>query len=198
MLIIAPFNKKLKLKLIKMSTPIILPDSEALIQIKEASRKIYLRAFGQLRKFVGEDFSTRAPSEEELLQYFKHLREDKKMSSSSLWTTYSMINGMCKGKFACNLKQYCRVTSLIKSFDVDIKTKARVFSALDINKFVLDPEISSPYWLVRKATVCLAYYGGLRHVETMNLKIEMCESTPAGVFVTHMRAKQRSDKRNSR
>jgi len=29
-------------------------------------------------KFVDEDFSTRAPSEEELLQYFKHLREDKK------------------------------------------------------------------------------------------------------------------------
>jgi len=24
---------------------------------------------------------------------------------------------------------------------------------MDINKFVLDPEISSPYWLVRKATV---------------------------------------------
>ncbi|XP_023322496.1 uncharacterized protein LOC111696931 isoform X2 [Eurytemora carolleeae] len=32
----------------------------------------------------------------------------------------------------------------------------------------------------------------------MNLKIEICESTPAGVYVTHMRAKQRSDKRNSR
>jgi len=91
-----------------MSTPIILPDSEALIQIKYASRKNYLRAFGQLRKFVGEDFSTRAPPEEELLQYFKHLREDKKMASSSLWTTYSMINRMCKGKFTCNLKQYCR------------------------------------------------------------------------------------------
>ena len=66
------------------------------------------------------------------------------MASSSLWTTYSMINGMCKGKFSCNLKQYCRVTSLIKSFDDDIKAKARVFSALDINKFVLDPEIIVP------------------------------------------------------
>ena len=59
-----------------MSTPLILPDSEALIQIKEASRKNYLRQL--LLKFVDEDFSTRAPSEEELLQYFKHLREDKK------------------------------------------------------------------------------------------------------------------------
>ena len=100
-----------------------------------------------------------------------------------------MINRMCKGKFSWNLKQYCRVNSLIESFNVDIKTKVRVFSALNINKFVLDPEISSPYWLVRKATVCLTYYGGHRHVETINLKIEICESTPAGVYVTHMRAK---------
>ena len=164
-----------------MSTPLILPDSEALIQIKEASRKNYLRQL--LWKFVGEDFSTRAPSEEELLQHFKHLREDKKMASSSLWK----INRMCKGKFSWNLKQYCRVNSLIKSFNVDIKTKVRVFSALNINKFVLDPEISSPYWLVRKATVCPTYYGGHRHVETINLKIEICESTPAGVYVTYMR-----------
>ena len=120
------------------------------------------------------------------------------MASSSLWTSYSMINGMCKGKFSCNLKQYCRVTSLIKSLDVDLKTKSRVFYALDINKFELDPEISSPYWLVRKTTNCLAFYGGLRHVETMNLKIEMCESIPAGVYVTHMQAKHQSDKRNTR
>ena len=46
MLIIAPFNKKLKL--IKMSTSVILPVSEALIQIKEAGRKNFLKAFGHL------------------------------------------------------------------------------------------------------------------------------------------------------
>ena len=33
------------------------PNSEALIQIKEASKKNYLRAFGQLRECFGEDFS---------------------------------------------------------------------------------------------------------------------------------------------
>jgi len=46
-----------------------------------------------------------------------------------------MINGMFNGKFSCNLKQYCWVTSLIKSFNVAVRTKAHVFSALDISKF---------------------------------------------------------------
>ena len=88
---------------------------------------------------------------------------------------------MWKGKYSCNLKQYYQVTSLIKSSDIDVKTKACFFSALDINKFVLDPEISSPFGLVRKAIVCLAYYVGLRNVETMR---PTGVSTPACVYVT--------------
>ena len=51
---------------------------------------------------------------------------------------------------------------------------------------------------VRQVIVCLAYYGGLRHTEMMGLQVEMCESAPEGVFVTHIRSKQRSDKRNSK
>ena len=46
--------------------------------------------------------------------------------------------------------------------------------------------------------VCLAYYGGLRHTELMGLRVEMCEISPEDVFLTHMRSKQRSDKRNSK
>ena len=48
---------------------------------------------------------------------------------------------------------------------------------------VLDPVLDSvldPFWLVRKATICLTYLG------TMNLKIDMCESTPAGMYVTQI------------
>ena len=59
-------------------------------------------------------------------------------------------------------------------------------------------EIATPCWMVRQVIVCLAYYGGLRHTEMMGLQVEMCESTPEGVFVTHKRSKQRSDKRNSK
>ena len=120
------------------------------------------------------------------------------MASSTLWTTYSMVTSVCKGKYSINLKQYCRVTSLLKSFDVDVKKKAKVFTKSEINKFLLDGEISTPYWKVRKVIVCLAFFGGLRHTEMMDIKVEFCESTAEGIYVTHSRSKQRSDKRSSR
>ena len=162
----------------------ILTDDDALVQIKEPSRKLYAIAFNQLREYLGKDLEIEPPSEKELLDYFKYLRLEKNMASSSLWTTYSKINGICKAKYSFNLKQYYRVTSLIKSFD--------------INKFLEDREISSPFWLVRKACVSVAFYGGLRLSEVMNLKIEKFQSTAEGIYVTHMRSKQRSDKQDSR
>ena len=39
-----------------------------------------------------------------------------------------------------------------------------------------------------------AFFGGLRHAELMDLKLERVVSTKNGVSVTHNRAKQRSDK----
>ena len=181
-----------------MASAAVLSDTDALMQIKEGSRKLYTKAFNQLREFVDNDLETRPPSEEELLNYFKFLRFDKKLASSSLWTTYSMINGVCKGKYSLNLKTLCRVTSLIKSFDTDVKKKADIFAGSDINKFIEDKGISSPYWLVRKAVACVSYYGGLRQSEVIGLKLEMFETCPEGVYVTFMRSKQRSDKQNSR
>ena len=109
-----------------------------------------------------------------------------------------MINGVCKGKYSVNLKTLCRVVSLIKSFDTDVKTKANIFAGSDVNKFIEDKSISSPYWLVRKVVARLAFYGGLRQSELMNLKLEMFETTSEGVYVTYMGSKQRSDKKTSR
>ena len=181
-----------------LDSSIIFPDSEALIQIKEGGRKKYLRAFNQLRDFIGDQLESRPPTEHELLKFLRHLREEKGMASSSLWTIYSMINSVSKGKYSFSLKQYCRVTILLKSFDIDIKQKANVFSTSNIQQFLLDADSSTPYWIVRKTIVCLAYYGGLRHTEMMDIQIELCESTSEGIYVTHSRAKQRSDKRSSR
>ena len=82
---------------------------------------------------------------------------------------------------------------MLKSFDVDIKQKANVFSTSNIHQVLLDADSSTPYWIVRKTTVCLAYYGGLRHTEMMNIYIELCENTSQGIYVTHSRVKQRSD-----
>ena len=36
---------------------------------------------------------------------------------------YSMLNSVSKGKYSFNLKQYSRVTILLKSFDVEINQK---------------------------------------------------------------------------
>ena len=73
---------------VTMSSASILPDAEALIQIKEGSRKLYIKAFNGLREHLGNDLETRPPSEEELLSYFKFLRLEKGLASSSLWMTY--------------------------------------------------------------------------------------------------------------
>ena len=54
-----------------MTSPTILPDSEALLQIKEGSRKIYIKAFDGLREYIGNDLETRPPCENEMLQYIK-------------------------------------------------------------------------------------------------------------------------------
>ena len=49
-------------------------DGDALVQIKEPSRKLYAIAFNQLREYLGKDLEIEPPSEKELLDYFKYLR----------------------------------------------------------------------------------------------------------------------------
>ena len=56
----------------------ILTDDDALVQIKEPSRKLYAIAFNQLREYLGKDLEIEPPSEKELLDYFKYLRLEKK------------------------------------------------------------------------------------------------------------------------
>jgi len=175
----------------------VLSDADALYDMKPESKKNYLRNFNLLREFVGDQLETRPPSEDEMLAFIKHLREDKAMASSTLWAMYSMINSVSKGKYSFNMKQYSKVSQLLKSCDTDVQKKANIFQTKDINRFVHEDGISTPYWLVRKVVACLAYYGGLRSTEVMGLQVELCESTPEGVYVTHTRTKQRSDQRSS-
>ena len=154
--------------------------------------------FEELRAHAGESFEDRVPSEEELLSFLRYLREERHLASSSMWTSYSKLNSMVKAKYGISLKATPRLIGLLKSYDIDIKKKARIFSSDNIKQFVLQDEDCSPFWLVRKVVVILAFYGGLRQTELLGLELEMMESQPIGVYITHSRAKQRSDKRNSR
>ena len=68
----------------------------ALLSIKEPSRSRYKKTWQEFQAFSSDssEYTNRMPSEEELTSFFKHLREEKKMASSSMWTYYSQINKM--------------------------------------------------------------------------------------------------------
>ena len=46
---------------------------------------------------------------------------------------------------------------------------------------------SGPYWLVRKALVIIAFFGGLRHTEVMSLVLGKISIGQEGVYVVHQR-----------
>ena len=177
----------------------ILSDELAFETVAEASRGRYKKAWEEFKGFsiFSCEFETRMPSESELLEYFKHLRNEKKSSSSTLWTVYSMLNSVCKGKYSERLQKFPRITALLKSYNKDCKKKAAVFEDGDLEKFVGAKDLSTPYWLVRKVVMILAFFGGLTHTEAMDLELQKVRCAENGIYITHSRAKQRSDKRSS-
>ena len=103
----------------------ILSDEFAFETVAEASRGRYKKVWEEFKGFSSSsnDFERRMPSENELLEYFKHLRNEKKSSSSTLWMVYSMLNSVCKGKYSECLQKFLRITALLKSYK-DCKKKA--------------------------------------------------------------------------
>ena len=87
------------------------------------SQPLYEKAWSKFRDFFpcSLEFDTRMPSEEQFSTYFRFLRPDKGFSTSTLWTTYSMLNSVCKGKYSKSLNS-------IQVFDVDVKKKAHIFT----------------------------------------------------------------------
>jgi len=81
-----------------MSSSHIFNDEIAVEAIKEPSKKKSLGGV-QVEGYQTNagDFNDRMPTEERFTQQFKYLRTEKNMASSSLWTTYSMINAVVKG-----------------------------------------------------------------------------------------------------
>ena len=172
----------------------LLGDDEAFEAIKEGNRQKYIKIWKDFKIFLGDfDLEKSIPSEDDVLRWIRKMRTEDKFMSSSLWTKYSMVNTVIKAKYGFSMKDYHRVTNLLKSYDVDIKKKAAVFSKEELDRFVGDVYLGTPYWCVRKAVVITTYFGGLRKTELESLELEKIVSTPLGIEVTHARAKQRSD-----
>jgi hypothetical protein len=64
---------------------------------------------------------------------------------------------------------------------------------------IMDPELNSRYWLVRKVIALIGYFGGMRNTELRSIEFgktfpsgeKSFESTPAGYWFSFLRGKQR-------
>jgi hypothetical protein len=131
------------------------------------------------------------PGEELLSKYFKFLRLEKKVASSSLWTVYSCLNTIMKRKYSVRLQEIPALTRLIKGFTQDVKQKAAIFDDVLIKDFMLG-RMENAYWLVRQAICIVAFFGGLRLQECVDLVLEKLHRGKEGYLVTYRRAKMRS------
>ena len=172
----------------------IIGDKEVTESIKQKSRLLYGKAWIRFRNHFkcSDEFESRMPTEEEFLSYFGFLRKEKQHSSSSLWTIFSMLNSVCKGKYGIPLQTYHRLRCIIKSYDVDTKKKTYTFTNEEIADFVQNESLSGAYWLVRKAIVILTFFGGLRHAEVMSLTLENIISDPEGLIILHQRGNKKA------
>ena len=115
-----------------MSLPVgskVFKDEEVFLQIKEKSRPAYIKAWTDFKDFLGEgsDLESALPTEQKIINFFSHLRTNKHMGSSSIWTNYSYINSVFKRKYGTYLQSMPRITMVINVFGEDIKQKAGIF-----------------------------------------------------------------------
>jgi len=175
----------------------IVPDEEVFSQFTDDSRKQYRRMWAQLKDYLSAfDFESGPPGEEDFNNFFKFLRMEKKFASSSLWTWYSCLNSMVKRNYNMKLQDFPRLTMLIKGYDTDVKDKAEVFQDEHLKAFMLG-SMEDSYWLVRQAISIVAFFGGLRLSECMDLLLEKMVRNQDGYKITHNRVKQQSDQRES-
>jgi len=179
----------------KTKTPI--PSDEDIFlsmteQETKRTRKRYWKIWTDFKEWceLSDELETRPPTEEEMLNYFTFLREEKGFASNSLFTMYSMLNFVTKSKYCLSLKRFPSIIELIKEVVVK-KEKVKTFTMEEFDKFVRSEDISDPYWLVRKVVVIVAYFGGLRFIDTDSLLIEDFTTTQDGVKVCPTRVKNR-------
>jgi integrase len=170
----------------------IASDDDVFLQFKEESKKQYKRIWTQFREFAA-DFNLEAapPGEEILANFFKWLREEKKMASSTMWTYYSCVNSILKRKYNVKLQEIPRITMLLKSYDTDVKDKATIFEEAKLKMFMV-AKMETSYWLVRQAITIVAFFGGLRHQECLDLVVEKMVRDKDGYKIRHYRVKQRT------
>ena len=112
----------------------VMSDDFVLEGIKEGLRARYKQTWTNFKAFssTANTFEDDIAEEEVFITYFRHLRTEKKAASSTLWTTYSILNTFVKGKYGRRLQDFPRITTLLKSYDINTKKKAAIFEVDDL------------------------------------------------------------------
>lgn len=177
----------------------ITSDEDVFSQIKDKSKKDYAKLWMDFKLFsVTFNSEEGPPGEDIIIDFFKHLRLVKKSAFTSMWTSYSYLNSILKRKYNFQLQSLPRVKMLLQGYEIDIKKKAAIFDEARLKLFMVEPMENNTYWEVRQAIAIVSFFGGLRFVECVELKMEQFTWGPDGYTITHTRAKQRSDKMSTK
>ena len=92
-----------------------------------------------------------------------------------------------KGNFWRKALKVPLITSILKAYNSDTKSRAAFYGADNLTS-------TSHFWLVRQCIIISSYFGSLKFVEAASLQLETVNIKKHDVYITHSRAKQRSDK----
>jgi hypothetical protein len=90
------------------------------------SKVVYLKAYKDFERYLKsmKKFVPNArPTEEQVLNYFHHLRHDKHFAPTTLWSTYARINACVKRLHGFSLKEHVRVSDVLKSYETGYTVK---------------------------------------------------------------------------
>ncbi len=96
----------------------------------------YLKAYNCFERYLksrNQFVPNVAPTEIQILNYFHHLKFEKNLAPTTLWSTYSRVNACVKRMFGFSLKNFVRVSDVLKSYESGYKVKkASIFSPQEV------------------------------------------------------------------
>ena len=100
------------------------------------SKIIYLKAYKMFERYLKSKkqfVANVAPTEIQILNYFYYLRHEKNLAPTTLWSTYSRVNACVKRLYGFSLKNFVRVSDVLKSYESGYKVKkASIFSPQEV------------------------------------------------------------------
>jgi len=111
--------------------------AELMMDSYPAKSKInYLKAFKSFERFLKSKkqfVPNAAPTEIQILNYFHYLKFEKNLAPTTLWSTYSRVNACVKRLYGFSLKNFVRVSDVLKSYESGYKVKkASIFTPQEV------------------------------------------------------------------